>query len=98
MCIYRENPYCISPSRRGKSLFLTNVTRINVNSQVVTSSMTLFNDMKMRVTHAVETSYGFNTSQASQSISSNVRYAQALLARNTFIYRVCPIIFLFVIR
>ncbi|KAH9957048.1 hypothetical protein BJV74DRAFT_954723 [Russula compacta] len=55
--------------------------------EVLTSSMTFLNDMKMRIMHAVETSYGFDTSQASHSISSNATCAQALLAKTTFIYR-----------
>ena len=58
--------------------------------------MMLLNDMKMRIMHAVETSYGFNTCQASHSINSNVKRAQALLARMTFVYKVRPIVPLFV--
>ncbi|KAH9970477.1 hypothetical protein BJV74DRAFT_954096 [Russula compacta] len=64
-----------------------NPTTLPQVDEVVTSSMTLLNDMKMRIMHAVMTSYGFNTSQAAHSISSNVTCAQALLANTTFIYR-----------
>ncbi|KAH9970810.1 hypothetical protein BJV74DRAFT_255904 [Russula compacta] len=64
-----------------------NPTTLPQVEEVVTSSMTLLNDMKMRIMHAVMTSYGFNTSQAAHSISSNITCAQALLAKTTFIYR-----------
>jgi hypothetical protein len=48
--------------------------------------------MKTRIKHAVDSSYEFDTSRAPESISRNVRRAQALLAKTTFIYRVRLII------
>jgi hypothetical protein len=50
--------------------------------------MKLIDDMKTKTKSAVESSYGFDTSQAPQSISSNASRAQALLADATFIYQV----------
>ncbi|KAN0116042.1 hypothetical protein V8E52_006348 [Russula decolorans] len=51
------------------------------------SSMKLFNDMKTKIKSAVESSYEFDSSRDSQSISHNASRAQALLAETTFIYQ-----------
>jgi len=51
------------------------------------SSMKLLDDMKTKTKSPVESSYGFDTSQAPQSISHNASRAQELLAEATFIYR-----------
>jgi hypothetical protein len=48
-------------------------------------------NMKMKIMHAVQTSYGFDTSRAPDSISHNTRLAHALLTNMTFIYGVRPI-------
>ena len=50
--------------------------------------MKLLNDMKAKTKPAVESLYGFDTSQAAQRISCNTSRAQALLAKTSFIYRV----------
>jgi hypothetical protein len=55
--------------------------------------MKLLNDMKTNIKSAVESSYEFDTSRASESISRNASRAQALLAETTFIYRVYLILF-----
>jgi hypothetical protein len=44
--------------------------------------------MKTKIKHAVEYSYDFDTSQAPDTITRNIRRARALLAETTFIYRV----------
>jgi hypothetical protein len=44
--------------------------------------------MKMKIMHAVQTLYGFDTSRAPKSISHNTRLAHALLTNMTFIYSV----------
>jgi hypothetical protein len=54
--------------------------------------MKLLNDMKTKIKSAVESSYEFDTSRDSQSISHNASRAQALLAETTFIYRVYLIV------
>jgi hypothetical protein len=46
--------------------------------------------MKMKIMHAVESLYGFDTSRAPDIISHNARLAQALLTNMAFIYRVRP--------
>jgi len=51
------------------------------------SSMHLVNEMKTKIMHAVETFYGFDTSQAPRSISHNANLAYTMLTRMTFIYR-----------
>jgi len=48
-------------------------------------------NMKMKIMHAVQSLYGFDTSRAPDSISHNTRLAHALLTDVTFIYRVRPI-------
>lgn len=45
-------------------------------------------NMKMKIMHAVQSLYGFDTSRAPDSISHNTRLAHALLTDVTFIYRV----------
>ena len=62
-----------------------------MNSQVVIDSMALLANMNTKITHSVESLYGFNTSRAPESISKNAELAQALLTDMTFIYRVRPI-------
>jgi hypothetical protein len=56
--------------------------------QFVYSSMRLLTDVKMKIDHAVEYSYEFNTSRDPDSISHNARCAQALLTNMTFVYGV----------
>jgi hypothetical protein len=53
--------------------------------------MDLLNDMKSKVTHLMETYYGFDTSRAPESIGRNASRAHTLLTRMTFIYHVCLI-------
>jgi len=56
--------------------------------QFVYSSMRLLADIKMKIKHAVESSYEFDTSQAPDSISRNSSLAQALLSeKKAFVYR-----------
>ena len=42
----------------------------------------------MKIMHAVETSYEFDTSQAPENIGRNASRAQALLSKMRFVYRV----------
>ena len=72
-------------------LFFCHVARIHMDFQFVYSSMRLLIDIKMKIKQVVEFWYGFDSSQASDSISRNASRAQALLANMTFVYRVCPI-------
>ena len=51
--------------------------------------MEFLSDIKMKIMPVVESSYEFDTSRAPESISRNATYAQALLTKMTFIYRVC---------
>ncbi|KAI0257084.1 hypothetical protein BJV78DRAFT_8286 [Lactifluus subvellereus] len=51
------------------------------------SSMHLLSEMKRNIMHAVETSYGFDTSKAPHSIGNNANLAHTMLTRMTFIYR-----------
>jgi len=44
-------------------------------------------NMKMKIMHAVQSSYGFDTSRAPDSIGHNTRLAHALLTNVTFVYR-----------
>jgi hypothetical protein len=60
----------------------------SLGSQFTCNSMRFLTDMKMKIKHAVESSYEFDTSQAPNSIDHNASHAQALLAKMTFIYRV----------
>jgi len=50
-------------------------------------STKLLINMKMKIMHAVESLYGFDTSRAPDIISHNARLAQALLTNMAFIYR-----------
>jgi hypothetical protein len=58
--------------------------------QFAEGNMKLFTETKKRVIHIVEAQYGFDTSHAPDSISSNATLSQALLSDMAFIYRVCP--------
>lgn len=75
----------------GKSCVLLCVAWLHANMQFVIASMTLIAAMKTKITHPVESLYGFNTSRAPESISKNAELAQGLLTDMTFIYRVRPI-------
>ncbi|KAF8471404.1 hypothetical protein DFH94DRAFT_201400 [Russula ochroleuca] len=55
--------------------------------EFVYSNMRFLTDIKTKIKHAVQSSYGFDTSRAPGSIGRNARRAQALLSRMTFIYR-----------
>lgn len=57
--------------------------------QFADGNMKLFIETKKSITHIVEVQYGFDTSHAPDSISSNAALAQALLSNMAFIYRVC---------
>ncbi|KAH9984994.1 hypothetical protein BJV77DRAFT_141797 [Russula vinacea] len=57
------------------------------DEEFVCSGMRLIADIKTKIKHAVESSYGFDTSRAPDIISRNTSRAQALLAEMTFIYR-----------
>jgi Domain of unknown function (DUF6532) len=70
------------------SRFLSHVAQLNSDFQIKCDSMKLLADMKTMIKHAVDSSYGFGTSRAPDSISRNASRAQALLAKTTFIYRV----------
>jgi hypothetical protein len=70
------------------SRFLSHVARLHSDFQIKCDSVKLLTDMKTKIKHAVDSLYGFDTSRAPESISRNVRRAQALLAKTTFIYRV----------
>ena len=56
--------------------------------QVKCSSMSILSNMKMRINHEVDSSYGFDTSRAPNSISRNSSRVRALLTETTFVYRV----------
>jgi hypothetical protein len=72
-------------------LLLSHMAQLHPDFQFKCSSMKLLNDMKTKIKSAVESSYGFDTSRAPDSISRNASRAQALLPNATFIYRVCLI-------
>ena len=74
------------------SHFLTHMAQFHKDFQVKYSSMKLLNDMKTKTKPAVESFYGFDTSQAPKSIGRNSSRAQKLLAHTIFIYRVCLIV------
>jgi hypothetical protein len=69
------------------SRFLSHVARLHSDFQIQCDNMKLLADMKTKIKHTVDSSYEFDTSRAPDSISRNVRRAQALLAETTFIYR-----------
>jgi Domain of unknown function (DUF6532) len=73
-------------------IFLWNVALLHFHSQLVISTITLLTDMKAKITHLVESLYGFDTSRAPNSISHNARRAQALLANMAFVSRVRSIV------
>ncbi|KAI0296113.1 hypothetical protein B0F90DRAFT_1114424 [Multifurca ochricompacta] len=56
------------------------------SEQFADGPMKLLTDMKLMIMHAVEAFYGFDTSQAPDSIGHNTALAHALLADMTFIY------------
>ena len=71
------------------------MTQLHLDFQFKCSSMKLINDMKMKITSAVMSSYEFDTSRALQSIR-NASRAHALLVERIFIYQVYPIVSPFV--
>ena len=73
---------------KRRVLFLSDVTRLHSDFQIKCDNMKLIFDMKTKVKHAVDSSYGFDTSRAADSIGRNAHRAQELLAKATFIYRV----------
>ena len=85
----------ITSKRRGRSLFWPHVARINSDFQFAYDSLRFVTDIKMKMTHAVEYMYEFDTSQAPESIGRNATRAQALLTDMTFVYRVRFIVFPF---
>ena len=79
----------ITPRQRGKSLVLPLGARIYLDFQFVYSSMRLLVDIKMKIKHAVESSYEFDTSRTPDIISRNASRAKALLSeKKSFVYRV----------
>ena len=64
------------------------MARIHTDSQFVCSGMKLVTDIKTKIKHIVESSYGFDTSRAPDVISRNTSRAQGLLTKMTFIYQV----------
>jgi hypothetical protein len=68
--------------------FLPYVARINSDFQFVYDSLSFITDIKMKIMHAVESFYGFDTSQASENIGRNTSRAQVLLTEMRFVYRV----------
>jgi hypothetical protein len=75
-------------TKRHVLLLLSQVARLHSDFQIKCDSMKLLTDMKRNIKHVVDSSYKFDTSRASDSISRNVRSAQALLAKTNFTYRV----------
>ena len=67
---------------------MTYVAQIYTDFQFVISSLVFFTDIKADIKHAVESSYGFDTSRAPDIISRNASRAQTLLTNLTFIYQV----------
>ncbi|KAH9984988.1 hypothetical protein BJV77DRAFT_1162251 [Russula vinacea] len=57
------------------------------DEEFVISSLVFFTDIKADIKHAVESSYGFDTSRAPDIISRNASRAQTLLTNLTFIYQ-----------
>jgi hypothetical protein len=55
--------------------------------------MKFLTDIKMKIMHAVEHLYGFDTSRAPESISRNATLARGLLTNMAYIYRVCSVYF-----
>jgi len=99
--LYRCNLACKDafPSSKKKAEWATALwadacTRTNTYpgapsqpEQFAVSSMHLVTEMKTKIMHAVETFYGFDTSQAPHIISHNANLAYTMLTRMTFIYR-----------
>ena len=56
--------------------------------QIKCDSMEFITDIKTKIKHTVDSSYGFDTSRAPDSIDRNVSLARALVTKKTFIYRV----------
>ncbi|KAI9509442.1 hypothetical protein F5148DRAFT_753623 [Russula earlei] len=55
--------------------------------ELIYGNMSHIADLKTKIMHQVESLYGFDTSQAPDSIGRNSRVAQALLTKMAFIYR-----------
>ena len=67
------------------SRFLSHVAWLHSDFQIKCDNMMFFTAMKAKIKHTVDSSYGFDASQAPNSTTSRV---QALLAEATFIYQV----------
>ena len=78
----------VSPRWSGRSLLWPHVARINSDFQFVYNSLRFLTDIKMKIMHAVEFLYEFNTSQTPESIGRNAIRAQALRTNMNFVYRV----------
>jgi len=61
--------------------------RLPYEKELACSNMQHITNIKAKIMHHVESLYGFDTSQAPDSISRNARNAQVLLTRIAFIYR-----------
>jgi hypothetical protein len=78
------------PKTKGQvSFLLSGMALFHVNPQFSVQSMTLLSEMKTKITHHVQSLYGFDISTAIDSIEHNARLARALLTNTTFLYRVC---------
>jgi hypothetical protein len=91
------NPFSLAPPHieEASLTFCRMFASFHVNSQIVVGSTTLLSDMKTRIMHLVESSYGFDASGAPDSISRNAMLARGLLAKKAFICRVRPIFIAF---
>ena len=79
------------PLRQDKEvglIYLPHGAEIYLGFQFVYSNMGLLTYFKADIKHAVESSYGFDTSRAPDIISRNAYRAQKLLTNMTFIYLV----------
>ena len=83
------HPSLHNQNKKAGHIFLAHITRIYSDFQIVYSGMRFFRDIKMKIKHAVQSSYGLDTSQAPDIISRNASRVQALLTNMTFVYRVC---------
>jgi hypothetical protein len=69
-------------------LFFVTCGPASLGFQFTCSNMWFLTKMKTKISRAVFFSYGFDNSQAPDSMRRNASRAQALLARTTFMYRV----------
>jgi hypothetical protein len=79
------------PQDEGASAFFRQMQHDFMGIQFSDTKLLININMKMKIMHAVQSSYGFDTSRAPDSIGHNTRLAHALLTNMTFIYRVRPI-------